>query len=130
MGLLEGVVREIVPQDAGWRGKARARLEQLTMPHWALGRLMDLAQDLAGMTRSLRPPVERRVVVVMAGDHGVAAEGVSKYPAEVTSQMVRNFAAGGAGINALAAAAGARVVVVDAGVAGNLSDLVGAGKVV
>ncbi len=115
--------------DETWRARARARLDQLTMPRGALGRLMDLAEDLAGMTRSLDPPVARRAVVVMAGDHGVTEQGVSQYPREVTVQMVRNFAAGGAGINALAEPAGARVVVVDMGVAGDLSDLVASGRV-
>ena len=129
MSLLKETVGAIVAQDPKSRAAARARLEQLTMPHWALGRLMDLAEDLAGMTRSLRPPVERRAVVVMAGDHGVAAEGVSKYPQEVTSQMVCNFVNGGAGINALARVAGARVVVVDMGVAGDLGPLAAEGKI-
>ncbi|MBI5095845.1 MAG: nicotinate-nucleotide--dimethylbenzimidazole phosphoribosyltransferase [Candidatus Hydrogenedentes bacterium] len=130
MGLLEQTLAEITPQDTEWRGRATSRLEQLTMPHWALGRLMDLAVDLAGITRSLDPPIARRAVVVMAADHGVALEGVSKYPQEVTPQMVRNFAAGGAGINALAEPAGAKVVVVDMGVAGDLEDLVKAGKII
>ena len=129
MSLLKETVGAIVAQDPKSRAAARARLEQLTMPHWALGRLMDLAEDLAGMTRSLRPPVERRAVVVMAGDHGVAAEGVSKYPQEVTPQMVCNFVNGGAGINALARVSGARVVVVDMGVAGDLGPLAAEGKI-
>lgn len=86
---------------------------------------MDLGMDLAGMTRSMTPPVDRKTVVVMAGDHGVTCEGVSKYPQEVTAQMVRNFAAGGAGINALARLNGAKVAVVDMGVAGDLSGLGG-----
>lgn len=129
MSLLKETVGAIVAQDPKSRAAARARLEQLTMPHWALGRLMDLAEDLAGMTRSLRPPVERRAVVVMAGDHGVAAEGVSKYPQEVTSQMVCNFVNGGSGINALARVSGARVVVVDMGVAGDLGPLAAEGKI-
>jgi nicotinate-nucleotide--dimethylbenzimidazole phosphoribosyltransferase len=86
---------------------------------------MDLAEDLAGMTRSLRPPVGRKIIVIMAGDHGVTAEGVSSYPPEVTLQMVHNFIRGGAGINALARQAGARVMVVDMGVAGDLSSLEG-----
>lgn len=99
------------------------------MPHWALGRLMDLAMDLAGMTRSLDPPVARKTIVTMAGDHGVAREGVSKYPQEVTAQMVRGFVAGMAGISALARLAGAKLVVVDMGVAGDLSGLAEAGKI-
>ena len=64
------------------------------MPPWALGRLMDLALDLAGITRSLQPPVSRKTIITMAGDHGVAAEGVSKYPQEVTAQMVAGFVGG------------------------------------
>jgi nicotinate-nucleotide--dimethylbenzimidazole phosphoribosyltransferase len=99
------------------------------MPHWALGRLLDLAVDLAGMTRTLEPPLERKVVFVMAGDHGVTEEGVSAYSSEVTVQMIHNFVQGGAGINVLAEQAGARVVVVDAGVAGDLSDLVESGQI-
>jgi nicotinate-nucleotide--dimethylbenzimidazole phosphoribosyltransferase len=90
---------------------------------------MDLAEDLAGMTGSTRPPVANKTIVLMAGDHGVTAEGVSLYPAEVTSQMVHNFVRGGAGINALARLTGSRVVVVDMGVAGDLAHLVRAGSV-
>ncbi len=94
---------------------ARQRLEQLTMPHWALGRLLDLGVHLSGITGSSAPPVERQAVVVMAADHGVTAEGVSAYPSEVTRQMVLNFLTGGAAINALAGTAGADVLVVDMG---------------
>ncbi len=129
MNLLESTIKHVVPQDSASRTKAKARLEQLTMPHWALGRLMDLAEDLAGMTRSMHPPVARKTVAVMAADHGVAAEGVSKYPQEVTAQMIYNFVKGGAGINALARLAGGRVVVVDMGVAGDLSALAEEGKI-
>lgn len=130
MTLLQETIDAIRPQDDAWRGKAKSRLDQLTMPHWALGRLMDLAVDLAGITRSIRPPVARKAVVTMAGDHGVAAEGVSMYPQEVTAQMVHNFVHGGAGINALARLVDARVVVVDMGVAGDLSPLAEAGKII
>ncbi len=129
MNLLDSTIAQVVPQDSDTRAEAKARLEQLTMPYWALGRLMDLAEDLAGMTRSMPPPVHRKVVAILAADHGVTAEGVSKYPQVVTSQMVHNFVNGGAGINALARLAGARVVVVDMGVAGNLSGLVEAGEI-
>jgi len=100
------------------------------MPHWALGRLMNLAEDLAGMTGSMRPLMTSKIIVTMAGDHGVTTEGVSKYPREVTCQMVYNIVNGGAGINALARQAGARVVVVDMGVAADLSDLAKAGKII
>ncbi len=129
MTLLETVANSIPPADAGARARAHARLEQLSMPHWALGRLMDLAEDLAGITGSAQPPVDRKTIVTMAADHGVAARGVSRYPQEVTVQMVRNFVRGGAGINALARLAGAEVVVVDLGVAGDLSDLADAGRI-
>jgi len=130
MNLLESTIEGICPQDEAWRAKARERLEQLTMPYWALGRLMDLAEDLAGMSRSMRPPVKRKAIVTMVGDHGVTAEGISKYPPAVTPQMVHNFVNGGAGINALARCVDARVVVVDMGVAGDLDDLVQTGKIV
>jgi len=130
MTLLDRTIKEITPQDQEWRAKAQQRLDQLTMPHWALGRLMDLALDLAGMTRSLNPPVARKAVVVMAGDHGVVAEGISKFPREVTPQMVGNFVNGGAGINALAKQAGARVVVVDMGVAADLSAMAKSGRII
>jgi len=84
MALLNDTLERIQPLDPSFRARAHARLESLTMPHWALGRLMDLAEDLAGMTRSMDPSVARKTVVVMAADHGVVCEGVSKYPAEVT----------------------------------------------
>ncbi len=130
MTLLEATINKIRPADVAVRHQARTRLEQLTMPHWALGRIMDLAEDLAAMTGSLHPPVARKTVVTMAGDHGVTVQGVSKYPQAVTIQMVHNFVRGGAGINALARLAGAQVVVVDMGVAGDLGDLAATGKII
>ncbi len=129
MNLLTSTVAQIVPQDPACRRAAKDRLDRLIMPHWALGRLMDLAMDLAGMTRSVHPTVARKTIVTMAGDHGVAAEGISKYPQEVTPQMVHGFVAGMAGISALARLAGARVLVVDMGVAADLSRLAGSGKI-
>lgn len=130
MTLLRETIARIPNEDTDARRRARTRLENLTMPYWALGRLMDLAEDLAGMTGAVPPPVARKTVVTMAADHGIAARGVSNYPREVTVQMVYNFVRGGAGINALAALAGARVVVADLGVGGDLSDLVRAGKII
>lgn len=130
MNLLQTTIAAISGQDEEWRAKAKARLDQLATPHWALGRLMDLALDLAGQTRSMDPPVARKAVITMAGDHGVAAEGVSKFPQDVTPQMVANFVNGGAGINVLARAAGAEVVVVDMGVAADLSHLAASGRII
>ncbi|HTY22945.1 MAG TPA: nicotinate-nucleotide--dimethylbenzimidazole phosphoribosyltransferase [Desulfomonilaceae bacterium] len=122
MTLLNDTRDRIVGQDGSIRDKAKERLDQLTMPYWALGRLMDLAVDLAGITRSLHPQVDKRVVVVMAGDHGVVQEGVTQYPQEVTCQMVLNFLRGGAGINAIAKVSDAQVVVVNMGVTGDFSE--------
>jgi len=130
MGLLQSTILQISGQDHDWRRQAKTRLDQLALPHWALGRLMDLAMDLAGQTKSMHPPVARKAVITMAGDHGVAIEGVSKFPQEVTPQMVANFVNGGAGINALARLAGADVIVVDMGVAADIGALVQAGKVI
>ena len=130
MSLLERTIQRIFPQDSASREMAKARLEQLALPYWSLGDLMDLAMDLAGMTRSMAPPVARKAIVTMAGDHGVVAEGVSKFPSEVTPQMVYNFVNGGAGINALARQVGAEVFVVDMGVAADLNDLAKAGKII
>lgn len=90
---------------------------------------MDLAIELAGITRSTKLSFERKAVVTMAGDHGVVAEGVSKFPAEVTPQMVYNFVTGGAGINALSRQVGAEVCVVDMGVNADLSGLAESGKI-
>src|SRR5207237_5503702 len=104
--------------DARAQAAAEARQQQLTKPPGSLGRLEALATRIAGITGDARPRLEQRLVVVAAGDHGVTAQGVSAYPSEVTAQMVANFLAGGAAINVLAAHAGARVRVVDAGVAG------------
>lgn len=127
---LPATIAAITPADETWRARARERLSNLTMPTWAMGRVMDLALDVAGMTRSLAPRLDRRAIVVMAGDHGVTAEGVSPYPSEVTVQMVRNFIAKGAGINAVAGVVDTDVLVVDMGVAGDVSDLAAAGRIV
>ena len=97
---------------------ARERQGRLTKPPGSLGRLEALSVQVAGIQGRARPEVSQKVVFVAAGDHGVVAQGVSAYPQAVTVQMVANFAAGGAAINVLARHVGARVVVVDMGVAG------------
>ena len=130
MSLLETTIAKIFPQDSEARNQAKERLDNLAMPHWALGDLMDLAIELAGMTGTINPIIRKKAIVTMAGDHGVVAEGVSKFPQEVTPQMVGNFVNGGAGINALARQAGADIFVVDMGVAADLSDLAKSGKII
>ena len=95
---------------------AAARQGRLTKPAGSLGRLEELSVRLAGMTGQLDPPLQHAVVFTLAADHGVATEGVSAYPREVTPQMVLNFLRGGAAINVLARELGARVVVADIGV--------------
>ena len=116
-------------QSLEWRRRAEARIRELTMPRGALGRLLELAVDLAGMTRTLAVPTARKCVVLLAGDHGIAREGVCPQPSVVTRQMMRNFLAGGAAINVLAGVAGARLELVDMGVAGDLRDLHATGRV-
>lgn len=113
---IERAIRRIAPRDAEAARRARERLEKLAMPHWALGRLMDLAVELAGMTGEERPAVSRRVVAIAAGDHGVVAEGVTNYPQSVTGMMMVDFLSGGAGINALAGVGGTDIVLADFGV--------------
>jgi len=100
--------------------QARTRQARLTKPAGSLGRLEELSIRLAGMTGRLDPPLRDAVVFTLAADHGVAAEGVSAYPREVTAQMVLNFLRGGAAINVLAREVGARVVVADMGVDADL----------
>ena len=94
------------------RAAARARQGMLTKPPGSLGRLEEIAIFMAGWQGRERPRIERGRVAVFAGNHGVAARGVSAFPAAVTAQMVANFQAGGAAINALARAAGLDLVVV------------------
>ena len=97
------------------RQQAIARQRQLTKPEGALGRLETLAIELAALQRRDRPCVVRAPVLVFAGDHGVVAQGVSAYPAEVTVQMLRNFAAGGAAIAVLSRELGLPLHVWDVG---------------
>ncbi len=111
------VVSQIGPLDRGAMKTAKERQDSLTKPGGSLGILEDLSVRIAGITGAARPKIEEKVIITMAGDHGVAEEGVSVYPKEVTSQMVLNFLSGGAGINVLARHVGARIVAVDMGVA-------------
>lgn len=110
-------IAAVEPPDSLWYGRAADRQAQLTMPPGSLGRLLELGRQLAAIQRTDRPEGQPALVAVFAADHGVAAAGVSAYPAEVTGQMVANFLQGGAAVNVLARRAGAQVRVVDMGVA-------------
>jgi nicotinate-nucleotide--dimethylbenzimidazole phosphoribosyltransferase len=117
MSLLEEtisvVARQLPIEEAV--DEIQKRLDAKTKPRGSLGRLEELACCLAGIHGTADLPLPVPAVLVFAGDHGLADENVSAYPAEVTAQMVRNFAAGGAAVNVLARQAGARVIVVDMG---------------
>lgn len=103
---------ELPSPSAAAMAAARERQAQLTKPAGSLGRLEDLAIFMAGWQDTSQPRVDRVKAVVFAGNHGVAARGVSAFPAEVTAQMVANFAAGGAAINVLARTCGAELLVI------------------
>ncbi len=109
---LRALVADMPGPDMTAVEAAQARNRQLTKPPGALGRLEELAIWYAGWRGDPRPVIEAPQVIVFAGNHGVAARGVSAFPPEVTVQMVANFEAGGAAINQLAAAFGARMDVV------------------
>ncbi len=116
---LEGLLSAIRPVDAGAAAEARARHERLTKPPGSLGVVEDLGVRLSAIARRVPPPIPRSpAIAVFAGDHGVLAEGVSRWPADVTGAMIANFCAGGAGINVLARQAGATLTVVDVGTLG------------
>jgi nicotinate-nucleotide--dimethylbenzimidazole phosphoribosyltransferase len=110
----------IPPVDRALEPRLRARVDGKAKPPGALGRIEDLAVQLGLIRNSLAPRVERVVLLVFAGDHGLTEEGVSRYPASVTAAMVATFLAGRASVNAFAAAAGVEIKVVDAGVAAEL----------
>lgn len=109
--------------DPTFEAALAAKIDTKTKPISALGRIERLAAQVARLQGRLDPVLERARLVVFAGDHGIAAEGVSAYPAEVTRQMVLNFAAGGAAVNVFARQSGMDLLVVNAGVLGGNFDL-------
>lgn len=130
MEILEKTLAGIAPLDGEAMRQAEERIRNLTMPEWALGRLCDLGVRLSGIAGRMPPPLGRRVVAVMAGDHGVVEEGVSLHRSEITLQMVANIVAGGAGVNVLGRLNGARVVVADFGMVSRDEAMVAAGGLV
>jgi nicotinate-nucleotide--dimethylbenzimidazole phosphoribosyltransferase len=123
---LADVIAAIVPPDEAAMTAARERQDRMTKPRGSLGVLEEVSVRLAGLAGSCPAPLpEPACVAVFAADHGVHAQGVSPWPQEVTAQMVSNFLAGGAVVNAFAAQAGAEVTVVDVGVAAVLDPVPG-----
>lgn len=120
MSKLEETLKKITGLDSHAMSRARARQDELTKPLGSLGKLEQLSIQIAGIKAESTPGIKHKAVITMAGDHGVVAQGVSAYPQDVTAQMVYNFIRGGAGINVLARQVGARVIVVDMGVASKL----------
>jgi nicotinate-nucleotide--dimethylbenzimidazole phosphoribosyltransferase len=122
---IRDVVARIQPVRDEFVQKAQARLDDLTKPVGSLGRLEEFARRLVAMTEDTMPALNKKVVFTFAGDHGIAAEGVSAYPKEVTPQMVMNFLNGGAAINVLARHGGAENVIIDIGVDFDFGDAPG-----
>jgi nicotinate-nucleotide--dimethylbenzimidazole phosphoribosyltransferase len=121
MTQLDETIAAIGPLDAAVAAAARERQNALTKPPGSLGVLEDVSVQLAGLSGMCPPPLPTpAAVAVFAADHGVHAQGVTPWPQEVTAQMVANFLAGGAVINAVAAQVGVEVIVVDVGVAADL----------
>lgn len=118
---IKQIVEGIKPLDKKWINKAHEQTAQLVMPPRALGRLHDISERLCGIQKTLKPKINRKAVLVMAGDHGVVQEGISAYPQKVTGAMVQTFLAGGAGINAISRHIGAEVQVIDMGIIADLA---------
>ena len=116
MNQLERAICRVRPTDQDAAAAARQRQSALTKPAGSLGTLERLHIQLAAIQRTPLPDIERPAVLVVAADHGVADAGVSAYPKQVTGEMARNFAGGGAAINVLARDAGARLLVADLGI--------------
>jgi len=117
---IKALINSIKPLEEAAMEAARARQDTLTKPPGSLGLLEAISIRVAGITGEAIPQIQDKAVIVMAGDHGVVAEGVSAYPSEVTPQMVYNMLAGGAAINVLSRHAGVRTAIVDMGVAAEL----------
>jgi len=113
---LDDTIVNVRPLDRAFESAAQQRLDSLTKPQGSLGKLEELARRMAVIQRKIPPRLGRKLLFVFAADHGVAAQGVSAYPKQVTAQMTKNFLDGGAAINVLARHYGVDTEVVDVGV--------------
>jgi len=119
---LEETIKKIGSLDEDAMERARRRQSELTKPVGSLGVLEEISIKLAGIAGDPMPKIKEKLIITMAGDHGVVEADVSAYPSDVTGQMVNNFLAGGAAVNVLARHIGARIVVVDMGVAADINE--------
>jgi len=122
MELLKKTLDRISPIKNELKTKTQKRFDALTKPLGSLGMLEEEGKNVIAITENEKFQIKKKVIFVLAGDHGVVEESVTGYPQEVTSQMVLNFVRGGAAINVLARHVGAKVVVVDMGVAADLDE--------
>src|SRR3954465_3825425 len=121
MDLIAETIAAIRPLDEAAMKAAREHQDRLTKPRGALGALEEVSVRLAGIAGTCPPPMpEPAAVAVFAADHGVYAQGVTPWPQEVTGQMVLNFLAGGAVVNAFARQSGARGRLIDFGLKADL----------
>ncbi len=120
MQKLNRTIHSITPLNEASMELAQQRLDSLTKPPGSLGILEDMVKTLAGITGNPKPSLKKKVLIVMAGDHGVTEEGVSAFPKEVTPQMVMNFLMGGAAINVLSRYAQSEILCCDIGVASDI----------
>jgi nicotinate-nucleotide--dimethylbenzimidazole phosphoribosyltransferase len=122
--VIGNAVASIQPPGELWRTRARAHLDELTKPRGSLGMLEDIAAQIMAIRCGASSDL-RKAVYIFAADHGIAAEGVSAYPSEVTRQMVNNFLANGAAINVLARLHHVKLTIVDIGVDADFDSLDG-----
>jgi len=116
--MIQSILTKIRPLDDAAMTEAARHQGNLALPPGSLGKLHEISVKMAGMTGRHRPEIKNIGIITMAGDHGVAAQGVSQFPQAVTREMVMNFARGGAAINVLTRHTGARLTVVNMGIAG------------
>ena len=116
MQKLENTIKLIQPIDEDFKKVAYERLDNQARPNGSLGKIENISAQLAGIFKTIDINLKNKMIVVCAGDHGISESGVSRFPSDVTPQMVLNFVQGGASINVLAKDAGASVRVADLGV--------------
>lgn len=119
--LIQETVGRIRRPSEIWKKRADEYISTLAMPPRALGRLLDLAGDLASIQETVEISVKRKKLILMAADHGITAQGVSPSPKEITAQMIQTFVDGTSGMCVLASLYGAERIIVDAGVDADLS---------